>query len=218
MRSAGKINYHRGLEWNWLTRFFVEAELKYGEADAAYRTYLRKQVRAVLDTGGVGGISELYDLSGARGPEFQTWSMAGFLESLHSFLGVRVDVPEQCISIAPQLPRLWPHLMARKWYGDIPFDLCFGRSSQGLVLTIDFPGIVPAGATLDVALVVPRGGRVRRQGMTANGAPLAQRARVEPLPGTDRLRIRAEVEAREHVEILLPLRAVPARHRVPVTA
>lgn len=215
MRSAGKINYHRGLEWNWLTRFFVEAELKYGEADAAYRTYLRKQVRAVLDVGGVGGISELYDLSGARGPEFQTWSMAGFLESLHSFLGVRVDVPERSISVAPQIPRLWPRLSARKWYGDTPFDLTFARTAEGLSLTIDFPEVVPEDTTLDVALVVPRGGRVRRRGMTVNGVPLHADARVEPLPGTDRLRIRAQIPVQEHLEILLPLRAAPVRSRVP---
>ncbi|MBV9280404.1 MAG: hypothetical protein JOZ41_10020, partial [Chloroflexi bacterium] len=69
MRSIGKFNYHRGVEWNWLSQFFVQAELKYGEPGTAFRTYLRSQVDAVLDRGGVGGISELFDLSGTRGPE-----------------------------------------------------------------------------------------------------------------------------------------------------
>jgi hypothetical protein len=218
MRSAGKINYHRGLEWNWLTRFFVEAELKYGEAEAAYRTYLRKQVRAVLESGGVGGISELFDLSGARGPEFQTWSMAGFLEALHSFAGVRIDVPDRRISIAPQVPRLWPRLAARKWYGDIPFDLSLTRRDEGLHLAIDFSGEIPADVTLDVALVVPRGGRVRRKGLMLNGSQMGSLAQVEPLPGTDRVRVRTDVPVRDHLEFLLPLRALPSRSRVPATA
>jgi hypothetical protein len=215
MRSAGKINYHRGLEWNWLTRFFVEAELKYGEPEGAYRTYLRKQVRAVLELGGIGGISELHDLSGPRGPEFQTWSMAGFLEALHSFAGVRIDVPERCISLSPQIPRLWPRLCARKWYGDAPFDLTFTRSGAGLVLSVEFPEGVPDGVRLDIGLVVPRGGRVRRVGVSVNGFPLGDAAQIEPLPGTDRLRYRFSLPARQRLDVLLPLRAQPARTRVP---
>jgi len=55
MRSVGKFNYHRGVERNWLSRFFVEAELKYGEPDVAFRTYLRSQVGACLAEGGIGG-------------------------------------------------------------------------------------------------------------------------------------------------------------------
>lgn len=218
MRSAGKFNYHRGLEWNWLTRFFVEAELKYGEAEAAYRTYLRKQVRAVLEVGGVGGISELHDLSGPRGPEFQTWSMAGFVEGLHSFTGVRIDVPGGAISIAPQLPRLWPRLSARKWYGISPIDLIFIRVAEGLELTVGFPEGIPPDVTLDIGLVVPRGGRVRRRGVTVNGTPAGESARVEPLPGTDRLRVRLSVPAEERLQILLPLRAGSAVSRVPAPA
>jgi glycogen debranching enzyme len=218
MRSAGKFNYHRGLEWNWLTRFFVEAELKYGEAEAAYRTYLRKQVRAVLEVGGVGGISELHDLSGPRGPEFQTWSMAGFVEGLHSFTGVRIDVPGRCISIAPQLPRLWPRLSARKWYATTPFDLRFSRVSEGLELTIDFPDGAPRDASLDVGLVVPRGGRMRRRGVSVNEVPAGESARVEPLPGTDRLRVRLTIPAEDHLRVLLPLRAGSSVSRVPAPA
>lgn len=216
MRSAGKFNYHRGLEWNWLTRFFVEAELKYGEPDAAYRTYLRKQVRAVLERGGVGGISELYDLSGPRGPEFQTWSMAGFLEALHSFTGVRIDVPGRVISIGPQIPHLWPRLSARKWYAETPFDLTFTRDGEGLALDVRFPAGIPDGVTLDVSIVVPRGGRVRRQGISVNGVPLRDRSHVEPLPGTDRVRVRAQIPAEESVEVRLPLRAGQWAHRRPV--
>ncbi len=218
MRSAGKFNYHRGLEWNWLTRFFVEAELKYGEADTAYRTYLRKQVRAVLEVGGVGGISELHDLSGPRGPEFQTWSMAGFVEGLHSFTGVRIDVPGNIISIAPQLPRLWPRLTARKWYGRQPFDLRFTRVPEGLELTVTFPEGAPADVSLDIGLVVPRGGRVRRRGVLVNDIAAGENAWVEPLPGTDRLKVRLSVPAEDYLRILLPLRAGSTVSHVPTTA
>src|SRR5205807_3690600 len=122
-RSIGKFNYHRGVEWNWLAQFFVRAELKYGDPDVAFRTYLRGQVSAALTQAGIGGISELFDLSGTRGPEFQAWSMSGFLEAIQAFCGVHVDVPDRRIVVEPQIPNGWPRLAVRKWYGSIPFDV-----------------------------------------------------------------------------------------------
>ncbi len=206
MRSVGKYNYHRGVEWNWLSQFFVHAELKYGEADVAYRKYLRSQVDAVLGKGGIGGISELYDLSGTRGPEFQAWSMSGFLESLHAFAGVRVDVPERSITIEPQLPAGWPQINLRKWYGSVPFDLRYGRDDRSLMLRVDFPwGEVPE-CEIEVSLVLPARRAASVPDVRVAGVSQVPRWKQEPIPGSDRTRVRLTLPAAAGVEIVLGLR------------
>jgi len=196
MRSIGKYNYHRGVEWNWLAQFFVQAELKYGAADRAYRTYLRRQVAAVLRQGGVGGISELFDLSGVRGPEFQAWSMAGFLHALHAFAGVRINVPEQRITVEPQLPTDWPHLRVRKWYRNIPFDL----ELNGPAISIDFPWDVPDGVTVELILHVPVGQVLHAVDVSINDVPQSPLWTVE----------RSNTGAGERVRLQLP--AASAMH------
>jgi glycogen debranching enzyme len=149
-RSAGKFNYHRGIEWNWLNQFFAAAELKYDNADGAYENYLQPLVKATLQSGGVGGISELFDLDGPRGPDFQTWSMVGLLAALQSFAGVDIDVPNKRIHIRPQIPSAWPELNLRKWFSAVPFDLHFKRSANGSTLTIHFPEGMPSGIEVTV--------------------------------------------------------------------
>lgn len=200
MRSVGKFNYHRGVEWNWLVQFFVEAELKYAAPDVAFRTYLRPQLRSVLERGGLGGISELFDLSGSRGPEYQTWSMAGFLEALHSFAGVRIDVPRRHIRIAPQLPREFPHLDVRKWYGRFPFDLRYEKRDGGGVLEIDFPEGVPE-AEIEIGIVVPRRQAPAGLPVQLDGEPHVVGTRREAIPGTARVRVWVTVPARRTIAV-----------------
>ncbi|HEX6507369.1 MAG TPA: amylo-alpha-1,6-glucosidase, partial [Chloroflexota bacterium] len=91
MASFGIYNYHRGIEWEWLNPFFVEAELRFGDVQHAYQDYVVGQVDEAVHDAAIGGLSELYDLHGQLGADFQAWSMAAFLESLHLFAGIRVD-------------------------------------------------------------------------------------------------------------------------------
>lgn len=228
MRSVGKFNYHRGVEWNWLSQFFVHAELKYGDADMAYRKYLRGQVDAALGRAGIGGISELYDLVGTRGPEFQAWSMSGFLESLHAFVGVRVDVPARRITVEPQLPAGWPQINVRKWYGSVPFDVRYVRpfssssrsqaDDQMLSLQIDFPwGEVPD-CEIDVSLIVPARRAAGIPDVRLAGVSQVPQWTREAIPGTDLVRIRLilataawDRAAGSKAEITLGLRRTPGR-------
>lgn len=211
MRSIGKFNYHRGVEWNWLTQFFVLAELKYGAPDVAYRTYLLGQIAAVLDHAGIGGISELYDLSGTRGPEFQAWSMAGFLEAVHAFAGVHVDVPSRRIRVEPQLPTPWPLLEVRKWYGQIPLDIRYVGDGLQRTLEIDFPwGNVPD-AEIEISLVLPVKHTADYLDVRLDGVPQAPGWHPETLPGADNLRVAITVPARARIEVALSMRRVSSR-------
>jgi glycogen debranching enzyme len=86
MASVGIYNYHRGIEWLWLNQFLVKGELLHGDREHAYDLYIRGLVREALHQGGVGGLSELYDLRGPLGADFQAWSMTGFIACLHAFV------------------------------------------------------------------------------------------------------------------------------------
>jgi glycogen debranching enzyme len=206
MRSVGKFNYHRGVEWNWLSRFFVEAELKYAEVDPAYRTYLRSQVEAVLRRGGVGGISELYDLSGTRGPDFQAWSMSNFLEAIHAFAGVRIDVPDRRIDFEPQLPSEWDHLSARKWYGEVPLNMQYERRGREHRLDVTFPLGTKPDAELSAAFVLSPRVQPERLELTLDGVPHVAVGAIEPIPGTDRVRFRVRFPAGTRVQLVLRTR------------
>jgi glycogen debranching enzyme len=211
MRSVGKFNYHRGVEWNWLAQFFVQAELKYGEADVAYRKYLRAQVEAVLHRGGIGGISELFDLSGARGPAFQSWSMSGFLEGLQAFAGVRIDVAARRITIEPQLPADWPGLLVRKWYGNVPFDLNVGGTAEERTVDITFPWGRPEGAELEFGVVIPHRSRPVRVQVSVDGAPVVARWDEQRIPGTARSKVHLVVPASDRLTVEVRAERVTAR-------
>jgi glycogen debranching enzyme len=213
MRSIGKFNYHRGVEWNWLSQFFVWAELKYGNPDAAFGTYVRPQVNAVLDHAGIGGISELHDLSGTRGPEFQAWSMSGFLEALHAFAGVRIDVPERRITVAPQLPRTWPQLQVRKWYGSVPFDLLYAGDDQQRSLRLTFPWQNAPECTIDVQLILPARRSASELVVRIDGEVHAADWQMATVPGTGQVRISVTVPASGEIDIRAELQPRSVRMR-----
>jgi glycogen debranching enzyme len=206
MRSIGKFNYHRGVEWNWLTQFFVQAELKFGEPSVAYQKYLRCQVDAALRSAGIGGISELFDLTGTRGPEFQAWSMSGFLEALHAFAGVRIDVPGRRIFIEPQLPEQWPHLTMRKWYGSIPFDITCWRRGEALTVDVEFPWGDPPDAELEVSLLLPGRRMVDGVEVRQDDEPVDAGWTIEPSSAPHRDRVRWILPAQRRVSIELTTR------------
>ncbi|HEV3309787.1 MAG TPA: amylo-alpha-1,6-glucosidase [Chloroflexota bacterium] len=152
--SIGKANYHRGVEWNWLAQLFVAGELRHGNPEAAFDAYLSRQVTDATAIAGLGGISEVYDHRGPAGPDFQTWSMCGLVEALHRFLGVTVDVPAGRIAIRPLKPRRWPHLRARKWFGDVAFDVEYSIRGATESLAVTFQEPPPRPLTLTIELLV----------------------------------------------------------------
>jgi glycogen debranching enzyme len=214
MRSVGKFNYHRGVEWNWLAQFFALAELKYGDPDTAFRRYLLPQVQAALDRGGVGGIGEIFDLGGARGPDFQTWSMSGFLEALQAFAGVSIDVPGRRIAVEPQLPASWPRLSVRKWYGRAPFDIVYVPDGGTHTLRIEFPWGEPPDAEIEVSLLLPPHQSVASLDLTLEGVPHQPAWRAERVAGSRRSRVRFTVPAGAAIDARLEIRRPVARSTI----
>lgn len=149
MRSAGKFNYHRGVEWNWLVQLFSQGELKAHDADRAYE-WIRPLVNATLENGGIGGISELFEPAGPLGPDYQTWSMTALLSSLQAFAGVSVDVPNKRIVVRPHIPASWPGLHIKQRFGDVPFTVEFARTEYGGIVCISFPNGRPDGLQVEL--------------------------------------------------------------------
>jgi len=131
MASVGIYNYHRGVEWLWLNQFFVRAELQYGDPDTAYGTYLEGQVHSALHESGVGGLSELNDIHGPLGADFQAWSMAGFVEALRAFGGTVVDGRAGSVTVCPSLPRRWSGMRWKTRIGDTWLALHYERARDG---------------------------------------------------------------------------------------
>jgi len=127
MASVGLYNYHRGIEWLWLNQFFVDAELQCGSTDVGYKLYVVEMVQRAIYAAGVGGLGELYDLKGPEGADFQAWSMASFIASMHAFSGIRIDGLDRTIAIRPSPPEDWPHLLVRRKAADTRFDVCYER-------------------------------------------------------------------------------------------
>ncbi len=172
MASVGIYNYHRGIEWEWFNPYFLQGELTFGDAKRGYRQYVQGQVIEAIGEVGIGGLSELHDMHGQVGANFQAWSMAGFLQSLHLFAGVQVDALERTVRICPALPSDWPYLRCRRRVGKTRFDLRYERpSATSHVLQACLLDPVPEGYTLQAGFRVPPGSRIRSA--TCNGSEIA---------------------------------------------
>jgi len=169
MASVGIFNYHRGIEWEWLNPFFVQGELMCGSAQEAYSRYVQGQATEALKEVGIGGLSELYDLHGQVGADFQAWSMAGFIQSLHLFAGVQVDACEKAVRICPAIPPEWPHLRCRRRVGNAYFDLhCEQPSASSRRLEVRLLQEPPSGYELSLGIRLPP--RSRIAATTRNGS------------------------------------------------
>lgn len=125
MASFGIYNYHRGIEWQWFNASFVRGELLHGDVEHAYQFYSSTLLDGALHEGGIGGLSELYDEHGQLGADFQAWSMAALIESMHRYAGITVDAHARTIRIAPWIPTDWPYLRVRRRVNDLRFDVCY---------------------------------------------------------------------------------------------
>jgi glycogen debranching enzyme len=182
MASFGIFNYHRGIEWEWFNSAFVQGELTHGDVEHAWSTYTHKQVNEALNEAGIGGLSELYDEHGQLGADFQAWSMAAAIDSLHRYAGIEVDATAKRIGIAPWIPAAWPHLRLRSRIGDLPFDVEYESTGHGQHHLVVAPLHGGAeGYTVDVTFRVPRGSRI----LASSRESQALDATIWSVTGTD---------------------------------
>jgi glycogen debranching enzyme len=110
--------YHRGTIWPWLNGIAMQRMLEAGQVETAYQLFANSN-RQALTLGVVGGLSEnldAYPRPGLAWPKLtgaylQAWSNAEQLRVWYQyFLGIRPDVPNQHLTLAPRLPATIQHL------------------------------------------------------------------------------------------------------------
>jgi hypothetical protein len=117
--------YHRGTIWPWLNGIAMQRMLEAGQVETAYHLFANSN-RQALTLGVVGGLSEnldAYPHPGQAWPKLtgaylQAWSNAEQLRVWYQyFLGIRPDVPNQQLTLAPRLPAAIHHLDYRFFLG-----------------------------------------------------------------------------------------------------
>jgi glycogen debranching enzyme len=105
--------YHRGTIWPWLNGIAMQRMLEAGQVETAWQLFANAN-RQALTLGVVGGLSEnldAYPHPGQSWPKLtgaylQAWSNAEQLRVWYQyFLGIRPDVPNHVLTLAPRLPK-----------------------------------------------------------------------------------------------------------------
>ena len=104
--------YHQGTVWAWLNGVAMQRMLEAGQTETAYQLFAHANQMA-LTRGVVGGLSENLDAYPQPGQPWprqtgaylQAWSNAEQLRVWYQyFLGIRPDVPNHQLTLAPRLP------------------------------------------------------------------------------------------------------------------
>jgi hypothetical protein len=104
--------YHRGTVWPWLNGIAMQRMLEASQVETAYQLFANAN-RQALTLGVVGGLSENLDAHPHPGEAWprltgaylQAWSNTEQLRVWYQyFLGIRPDVPNQQLTLAPRLP------------------------------------------------------------------------------------------------------------------
>lgn len=104
--------YHRGTVWPWLNGIAMQRMLEAGQVETAWQLFNYSN-RQALTRGVVGGLGEnldAYPHPGQSEPRLtgaylQAWSNAEQLRVWYQyFLGIRPDVPNDLLTLAPRLP------------------------------------------------------------------------------------------------------------------
>ncbi|MCM3039351.1 hypothetical protein M3201_06500 [Paenibacillus motobuensis] len=105
--------YHNGAVWLWLNGIAMQRMIELGQEETAYKLFKNMNWQA-LNLGVVGGLAEnmdAYPQAGERwakltGAYLQAWSNAEHLRVWYQyFLGLRPDLIQHTLTIAPRIPR-----------------------------------------------------------------------------------------------------------------
>lgn len=151
--------YHNGTVWQWLNGIAMQRMLEFNQADVAWPLFDAMN-RDALERGVVGGLAETMDaypkpgeaLPRLTGTYLQAWSNAEHLRTWYQgFLGVKPDLGNRVVTVAPRIPRALASVNVRTRLGQGTLHYVFRR--EGVVehhawtltgtnarLRIDLPG------------------------------------------------------------------------------
>jgi glycogen debranching enzyme len=168
--------YHRGAVWLWNNGVAMQRMLELGQVETAYQLFANMN-RQALTRGVVGGLSEnmdAYPRPGETWPRItgtylQAWSNAEQLRVWYQyFLGIRPDLINQELTLAPRLPaaireldyhfRVGAGRVEARYRAGTPATHSYRFQGLATTVLVDGPGFAPqrvavaAGAELRVAL------------------------------------------------------------------
>ncbi len=140
--------YHNGTVWLWLNGTAMQRMIEFGQVDTAFRLF-ENMDRQALDEGAVGSLSECADAWCRPG---QTWARRSgtFLQSWSNseqlrvwsqyFLGVRPNLLDGKIVVAPRLPKALTHVDTYINIGDGKLHYEYDRNGDSHTLRLTWSG------------------------------------------------------------------------------
>lgn len=152
--------YHNGTVWLWQNGQAMQRMIEYGQQDKAFRLF-ENMNRQALEQGAVGSLSECADAwcrpgrTWARrtGTFLQAWSNAEQIRVWQQFfLGVRPDLLNNEITVAPKLPRKIKNLETSMKIGDGNLTYAYKKYDGTEYFRFEWSGSRPVDVSVDVAL------------------------------------------------------------------
>ncbi len=130
--------YHNGAIWPWLNGIAMQRMMEFGQTETAY-TLFKNMNRQALTRGVVGGLSENLDayphegkaLPKLTGTYLQAWSNSEQLRIWNQyFLGIRPDLTNNTVTLAPRIPDEIKRLEFRSLIGESNISCLYTKSSN----------------------------------------------------------------------------------------
>lgn len=150
--------YHNGAVWLWLNGIAMQRMIEAGQEETAYELFKNMNYQA-LNLGVVGGLCENMDAYPRKGQSWakltgaylQAWSNAEQLRVWYQyFLGIRPDMINRTLMLAPRLPREIDGLQTLVKVGDGSIGFVYEPGQEAQTYTYSFNGI-DLSAVIDIA-------------------------------------------------------------------
>lgn len=150
--------YHNGAIWPWLNGIAMQRMIEFGQTETAYALF-KNMNRQVLSRGVVGGLSENLDayprdgqlLPKLTGTYLQAWSNSEQLRIWNQwFLGVRPDLTNNAVTLAPRLPEEITELEYRSLIGESNISDVYKRTATTATHTYRFNNLRHLAVSVDI--------------------------------------------------------------------
>ncbi|WP_058302254.1 amylo-alpha-1,6-glucosidase [Gorillibacterium timonense] len=150
--------YHNGAVWLWLNGIAMQRMIEAGQEETAY-TLFKNMNEQALNRGVVGGLSENMDAYPQEGQSWakltgaylQAWSNAEQLRVWYQyFIGIRPDLINRSLVLAPRIPAEIEDLQARVKVGNGTIDVTYQAAETEQTYLYSFKGMELT-VTIDMA-------------------------------------------------------------------